>query len=93
MDEREQKQRVENLKKWAQEYAEKSGLALNPDKHIVERIIEGLLRNEDKHGEKYCPCRVRTGDKEKDKAIICPCIYHRDEIEKDGHCHCRLFVK
>ena len=40
-----------------------------------------------------CPCRIRSGDKEKDKAIICPCIYHRDEIAKDGHCHCQLYYR
>ena len=36
---------------------------------------------------------VRSGDKEKDKAIICPCIYHEDEIAKDGHCHCQLYYR
>nr|WP_269850493.1 ferredoxin-thioredoxin reductase catalytic domain-containing protein [Methanosarcina horonobensis] len=27
------------------------------------------------------------------KKIVCPCIYHKDEIEKDGNCHCELFFK
>ena len=26
------------------------------------------------------------------KKIICPCVYHKDEIREQGHCHCLLFV-
>lgn len=74
-------------------YAKSAGIKLNPDKKTVERVANGLLRNEEKYGEKYCPCRRVTGDKEADKKIICPCIYHKDEIEKDGHCLCNLYVK
>jgi len=91
--ENEFRQKIINLKKWAQEYAEKNGFALNPDEQIVDRVVEGLLKNEGKYKVRYCPCRLPTGDREKDIAIICPCIYHKDEIEKDGHCRCRLFVK
>jgi ferredoxin-thioredoxin reductase catalytic chain len=73
-------------------YAEKAGYKLNPNKIVVDKIEEGLLKNEKKHGEIYCPCRVVSGDKEKDKLIICPCVYHKDEIKEMGHCHCFLFV-
>ena len=78
---------------WCEKYAKSQGFKLNPDKKIVDTIIEGLLRNEKKHGFRYCPCRVLTLNKEKDKIIICPCIYHKDEIKRDGHCLCNLFVK
>ena len=74
-------------------YAEDNGFKLNPNEQIVDVVLAGLKRNEEKHGERYCPCRRVTGDREADKKIICPCIYHKDEIEKDGHCHCNLFVK
>jgi len=74
-------------------YAKSKGFRLNPDEKIVEMIIAGLLANEKKHGARYCPCRLVTGKKEEDRKIICPCIYHQDEIKKTGHCHCRLFVK
>jgi len=83
----------EELLKISEDYAKKSGFKLNPDEKIVNVIIEGLLRNEKLKGELYCPCRRVTGNKEEDKKIICPCIYHKDEIKKDGHCHCLLFVK
>ena len=83
----------EELKKKMEKYAAENGFRLNTDEKIAERILQGLLRNKEKHGEIYCPCRIRTGDTEKDKTIICPCIYHRDEIEKDGQCHCMLFTR
>src|SRR5512137_2967820 len=76
---------------WAKEYAEKKGLVLNNDDRQRNAVIRGLVRNRLKHGEKYCPCRIRSGDPEKDRLIICPCAYHEDEIEGEGHCHCNLF--
>ncbi|MCK9393530.1 MAG: ferredoxin-thioredoxin reductase catalytic domain-containing protein [Candidatus Paceibacterota bacterium] len=83
----------EELKTEYEKYALEKDISLNPNEKIVNAIIGGLLNNEDKYGEKYCPCRKVTGDKEEDKKIICPCIYHLDEINSMGHCHCNLFVK
>jgi ferredoxin-thioredoxin reductase catalytic subunit len=84
---------MEELIKQYKEYAEKNGFQLNPNEKIVEGVVRGLLAMEEKFGQKYCPCRRVIGNLEEDKKIICPCIYHKDEIEKDGHCHCNLFVK
>lgn len=74
-------------------YAEGKGFKLNPEKKTVEAVIKGLLEREKKFGFRYCPCRRVTGEAEEDKKIICPCVFHREEIEKDGHCLCRLFIK
>jgi len=76
-----------------EEYAEKNGFALNPNKKVVEGIVKSLLEREKKFGFRYCPCRKITGNEEEDKKIICPCQFHRLEIEKDSHCLCGLFVK
>jgi ferredoxin-thioredoxin reductase catalytic chain len=84
---------MEELIKKYEEYAKDNGFSLNPDSRIVEGIIRGLLAREEKFGQKYCPCRRVTREIEEDKKIICPCIYHKDEIQKDGHCHCNLFIK
>ncbi|MDD4409481.1 MAG: ferredoxin-thioredoxin reductase catalytic domain-containing protein [Candidatus Pacebacteria bacterium] len=73
-------------------YAEEKGIALNSNERIVGAVIEGLLYNEEQKGAKYCPCRKVSGNKEEDEKIICPCVYHLDEIETMGHCHCNLFV-
>lgn len=86
-------ERILELEKEYNEYAKKSGFNLNPDKKAVERVINGLLENEKKHGKMYCPCRRVTGNKEEDEKKICPCFWHKEEIEKDGHCFCNLYVK
>ena len=83
----------EQMYAWTAKYAEKNGFIVNPDKEIYDIVIDGLVRNKEKTGKQYCPCRIVTGDEEQDKKIICPCIYHKDEIEKDGMCHCALFFK
>jgi len=75
------------------EYAQKNGFQLNPDRKVVERVINGLLENEKKKGKKYCPCRMLSGNQEEDSKKICTCIYHKEEIKEDGRCLCGLFTK
>ena len=57
----------EEIRKKSQRYADSKGFILNPDEKILDIVLEGLRRNEEKYGEIYCPCRFVTGDKEKDK--------------------------
>ncbi len=85
--------KIKKLAKEFERYAKENGFRLNPDSKIAEGTIRGLLENEKKHGQRYCPCRRVTGNREEDKKIICPCIYHKKEIEEQGHCHCRLFSR
>lgn len=80
---------IEDYKK----YAEANKFKLNPDQETVERLVRGLLANEEKYGARYCPCRRVVGNKEEDRPKICPCQWHQEEIKKDGHCFCRLFYK
>ncbi len=84
---------MEEIIKKYQRYADENGLKLNPDGKAVERLVKGLLANEKKYGARYCPCRRITGNLEEDRPKICPCQWHREEIEKDGHCFCGLFYK
>ncbi len=83
----------EQMYAWTSKYAENNGYKVNPEKEIYDIVIDGLAINKEKYGKQYCPCRIVTGDEEQDKKIICPCIYHKDEIEKDSMCHCALFFK
>ena len=83
----------EDMLKWAHAYAKKHNLVLNPDEKQLATVIRGLARNKTKFGHQYCPCRIRSGDEEKDRAIECPCVYHKDEIANDGACHCKLYFK
>ena len=78
----------ELIKNWAETYARVNGFKLNPDEKVTDMVIEGLLKKEQKFNARYCPCRIQNVPEN-----ICPCIYHKDEIKKDGACHCMLFVK
>ncbi len=84
---------IEEIIKFYQMYADKNGFKLNPDREAVERLIKGMLENEKKFGARYCPCRRVAGNLEEDRPKICPCKWHREEIERDGHCLCELFYK
>lgn len=76
---------------WARAYAHNHGWELNSDEKQLMTVIRGLVRNTKKFGRPYCPCRLRSGDEEKDRAIECPCVYHKDEVSQQGHCHCNLY--
>jgi len=77
--------------RWARNYAKEKGWMLNPDKDKLRIVIRGLSRNQKRFGERDCPCRIRSGDPERDRAIICPCEYHEKELAEQGQCHCRLY--
>lgn len=86
---------IEEYIKKCGKYAKKNGFKLNPNSKSVEGIVRGLFENEKKYGAKYCPCRRISGggNETEDAKKICPCIYHKSEIEKDGHCFCQLYWK
>ncbi|MCD6248235.1 MAG: ferredoxin:thioredoxin reductase [Hadesarchaea archaeon] len=83
----------EELRKVLKKYAESQGFRLNPDEETVDLVLEGLLKNEERYGFRYCPCRVVSGKKEEDASKICPCKWHKEEIATMGHCACGLFVR
>lgn len=74
-------------------YVREGRVRFNPDTDLVDRIIAGLAARERKTGMRLCPCRLAKNDPVEDRKIVCPCIYHLDEIAADGHCHCDLFVR
>ena len=86
-------EKIKKMIEGHERYAKLAGIKLNPNENIVKAICNGLMANEKKHGARYCPCRIITGKKEEDTKIICPCVYHKDEIKEMGHCHCNLFVR
>lgn len=51
---------------------------INPNKKLVETIIEGIQRKDG-----HCPCRLNVDD-----TTLCPC----DEFVKTGICKCKLFI-
>ncbi len=84
-------EQAKKIKEWAKRYAEKRGIDLNPDEERVDEVAKGLAVRQEKFGKRYCPCRIITGDAEEDRKIICPCVYHEEEVKEHGMCHCKLF--
>jgi ferredoxin-thioredoxin reductase catalytic subunit len=72
--------------------AESSGYHLNPDLDFVKDLINGLLTNEERYGYRVCPCRLASGNKNKDIDIICPCYYRDPDLNEYGMCYCSLYV-
>ena len=71
---------------------EPKGYYLSRDKDMVFRLLEGLLLNKERYGYMCCPCRLSSGDREKDKDIICPCVYREPDVKEYGSCYCNLYV-
>ncbi|HJJ35805.1 MAG TPA: ferredoxin:thioredoxin reductase [Methanocorpusculum sp.] len=84
---------AEEIRPAIERVAEKKGWAINPMKEVADSVIEGLARNQLLRGKRYCPCRLPSGNEETDKQFICPCRMSPEDVEKEGHCHCYLYLK
>lgn len=71
---------------------EPKGCYFNKDMEMTMSLLEGLLNNKEAFGYMPCPCRLASGDYEKDKDIICPCVYRGPDMEAYGSCYCGLYV-
>ena len=77
-----------------EEFCRDNEFELNPDKTHVEECIDGILENEKKYGLKYCPCRIVSGDFQKDLELLCPCNFTiQEKYKAQEECWCGLFVK
>lgn len=56
-------------------------ITYNQDKQIVDRILDALDKNNG-----YCPCKL-----EKNNDTKCMCKEFREQ--KEGYCHCGLYIK
>jgi len=71
---------------------EPKGFFFNKDKNWTLSILADLLVNKERYGYTSCPCRLASGDREKDRDIICPCVYRADAVREYGSCYCNLYV-
>jgi ferredoxin-thioredoxin reductase catalytic subunit len=71
---------------------EPKGYYFNKDRELVFELLEGLLANKERYGHMSCPCRLASGDLEKDKDVICPCVYREPDVREYGSCYCHLYV-
>ena len=83
---------VDDLHDRLQKINEPKGYYFNTDKEKTFELLQGLLTNKGKYGYAVCPCRLASGDRDKDRDIICPCEYREPDFKKYGSCYCGLYV-
>jgi ferredoxin-thioredoxin reductase catalytic chain len=84
---------LEQVRERAENDAKTYGYYLTSDKGILQDLLEGLQKNEERYGYPSCPCRLASGKIEYDRDIICPCDYRDPDIEEHGFCYCALYVR
>ena len=84
---------VEEARKRAERDATRNRMHLCPVSDLLNDLLKGLAENEERYGYPSCPCRIASGDIEKDRDIICPCDYRDPDVEEYGACYCALYVR
>jgi len=83
---------VEKLYETLRKVQEPKGYYFNKDRERVFELLEALLVNKGRYGYMSCPCRLASGDRDKDRDIVCPCIYREPDVGEYGSCYCNLYV-
>ena len=83
---------VQQLYTMLRKTQEPLGYFFNNDTAAVRDLLSGLLVNKERYGYMSCPCRLSSGEREKDKDIICPCVYREPDVKEYGSCYCNLYV-
>ncbi len=82
----------EKLFEMLRKIQEPLGYYFNKDREWTMSIIHDLLVNKARYGYMACPCRLASGDREKDRDIICPCVYRVPDVKEFGSCYCKFYV-
>jgi len=83
---------IEQLYETLKKIQEPKGYFFNKDTGKTVELLKGLLINKERYGYMSCPCRLASGNYEKDKDIICPCVYRVPDVKEYGSCYCNLYV-
>jgi ferredoxin-thioredoxin reductase catalytic subunit len=83
---------TEKLYEMLKKKQEPRGYYFSIDMERVRELLHALLVNKDRYGYMVCPCRLASGDKAKDRDIICPCEYREPDVNEYGSCYCNLYV-
>lgn len=81
---------VETMRKFAVQYAKRTGTFFCSDRAVPSVVVTGLAHHKETLGAPLCPCR-HYEDKEaevKNGYWNCPCVPMRERHE----CHCMLFL-
>ena len=71
---------------------EAKGYYFNNDMNMTMPLLEQLLATKGMYGYMACPCRLANGEYEKDRDIVCPCVYREADVAEYGACFCGLYV-
>ncbi len=82
----------EELYEMLKKVQEPKGYFFNKNKEWVLNILKDLLINKERYGYMCCPCRLAAGNREKDRDIMCPCVYREADVKEYGSCYCNLYV-
>jgi ferredoxin-thioredoxin reductase catalytic chain len=83
---------LEKLYETLRKSQEPKGYFFNKDKEKVFELLEALLVNKRRYGYMACPCRLASGNRDKDGDILCPCTYRTADVRELGSCYCDLYV-
>ena len=83
---------VDNLFDGLKKINEPKGYFFNDDRERTFELLRSLLINKDRYGYTACPCRLASGDRDRDRDIICPCKYREPDVAEYGSCYCALYV-
>jgi len=81
----------ENLKR-VEKIAGNKGYRLNQNQERIQKVVGLMTMNYLEYGKYFCPCK-QSEPLDKVNDVLCPCPALDAEVEKDGHCFCRLFFK
>jgi len=82
----------EELYEMLKKSQEPKGYFFSNNLERVMDLMSALLLNKDRYGYMCCPCRLASGDRERDRDIICPCAYRSPDVAEYGSCYCNLYV-
>jgi ferredoxin-thioredoxin reductase catalytic subunit len=83
---------AEQLHEMLKKVQEPKGYYFSNDSERVADLMLALLANKERYGYMVCPCRLSSGDREKDRDIVCPCVYRTEDVAEYGSCYCNLYV-
>jgi ferredoxin-thioredoxin reductase catalytic subunit len=84
---------IENIRRRAESDARSNGCYLNSDLEFLDDLLEGLKRNQERYGYSSCPCRLASGNFERDRDILCPCDFRDIDVHEFGACYCGLYIR
>lgn len=83
---------LQQLRELLRKIQEPLGYFLNADEELTDGLLEGLLVNRGRYGYLSCPCRLASGNRDRDRDIVCPCTYRLPDVAEYGSCYCGLYV-